>query len=44
MISILLPMERPLYNEGGEWIGNDDNAVEERRQQLAYEDKKYGRK
>lgn len=41
LISSLLPMERPFYNEEGDWIGDDDEAVEERRKVLEYQDKKY---
>ena len=42
LISSLLPMERPFYDEGGNWIGDDEEAVEARREQLIDDAKKYG--
>lgn len=43
MVSSLLPMERKFYDESGEWIGDDEEAVDAREEQLKAEDKKYNR-
>lgn len=34
MRSSMLPFERKFYNDEGEWIGDDDEAVDAREKQL----------